>query len=138
MAFWARTTKNLCRSEDIEHALSLETSRAQLIGLSFESSLSPEPTPSLKFNPSQAESSTKVTSASSQAGSQTKLNWSLTLSQGLEPHRVPRLESNPSRYDARAEPNRASSHAEQGFEPIQPRFESSREKPRVPTKTEPN
>ena len=31
--------------------LSHETSRAQLIGLSFESSLSPEPTPSLKLNP---------------------------------------------------------------------------------------
>ena len=61
--------------------LSLGTSRAQLIGLSFESSLSPESTPSLKLNPSQVESSTEVSSASSQAGSQTKLSRSLALSQ---------------------------------------------------------
>ena len=61
---------------------------------------------------------------------------------GLEPSRVPSqvpsLESSLSRSDAWAEPNRASSHAEQGFEPIQPSFESSLAKPRVRTQTEPN
>ena len=49
--------------------LSLETSRAQLIGLTQLRA---------QVNPSQAESSTEVSSTSSQAGSQTKLSRSLT------------------------------------------------------------
>ena len=88
--------------------LSLETSRAQLIGLSFESSLSPEPTSSLKLNPSQAESSTEVSSASSQAGSASKVEPVPDPKSGLEPNRVPSrvpsqvpsLESSLSRSDA--------------------------------------